>query len=73
MHKHPSLDIVSSDGTELTGKKIVLCISGSVAAYKAIELARLFMRHGADVTCVASRAATNLIKPSYFNGQLETM
>jgi len=64
--KHPSLDIVGSDGTELTGKKIVLCISGSVAAYKAIELARLFMRHGADVICVASRAATNLINPSYF-------
>ncbi|HEV2192657.1 MAG TPA: bifunctional phosphopantothenoylcysteine decarboxylase/phosphopantothenate--cysteine ligase CoaBC [Nitrosopumilaceae archaeon] len=66
MHKHPSLDIVGSGGTELTGKKIVLCISGSVAAYKAIELARLLMRHGADVTCVASKAATNLIKPSYF-------
>jgi phosphopantothenoylcysteine decarboxylase / phosphopantothenate---cysteine ligase len=66
LHKHPSLDIVGSDGTELAGKKIVLCISGSVAAYKSIELARLFMRHGADVTCVASRAATNLIKPSYF-------
>jgi len=66
LSKHPSLDIVSSDGTELTGKKIVLCISGSVAAYKAIELARLFMRHGANVTCVASKAATDLIKPSYF-------
>ncbi|MBI1828578.1 MAG: bifunctional phosphopantothenoylcysteine decarboxylase/phosphopantothenate--cysteine ligase CoaBC [Thaumarchaeota archaeon] len=66
MNKHPSLDIVSSDGTEFAGKKIVLCISGSVAAYKAIELARLLMRHGADVICVASKAATNLIKPSYF-------
>ncbi|OLD32315.1 MAG: phosphopantothenoylcysteine synthase [Thaumarchaeota archaeon 13_1_40CM_2_39_13_2] len=64
--KHPSLDIVGSDGTELAGKKIVLCVSGSVAAYKAIELARLFMRHGADVTCVASKTATDLIKPSYF-------
>ena len=64
--KHPSLDIVSSDGTELSGKKIVLCVSGSVAAYKAIELARLFMRHGADVICVANKAATDLIKPSYF-------
>jgi len=64
--KHPSLDIVGSDGTELAGKKIVLCVSGSVAAYKAIELARLFMRHGADVTSVASKAATDLIKPSYF-------
>jgi phosphopantothenoylcysteine decarboxylase/phosphopantothenate--cysteine ligase len=66
VEKHPSLDIVSSDGTELAGKKIILCISGSVAAYKAIELARLFMRHGADVTCVASKAATDLIQPSYF-------
>jgi len=66
LRKHPSLDIVSSDGTELAGKKIVLCVSGSVAAYKSIELARLFMRHGADVTCVASKAATDLIKPSYF-------
>ena len=66
MSKHPSLDVVSSDGTELAGKKIVLCISGSVAAYKSIELSRLFMRHGANVTCVASKAATNLIKPSYF-------
>ena len=66
MHKHPSLDIVSSDGTELAGKKIVLCVSGSVAAYKAIELSRLLMRHGANVTCVASKAATNLIKPGYF-------
>ena len=64
--KHPSLDIVGSDGIELSGKKIVLCVSGSVAAYKAIELARLFMRHGADVICVASKAATDLIKPSYF-------
>ena len=64
--KHPSLDIVGSDGTELAGKKIVLCVSGSVAAYKAIELARLFMRHGADVTSVASKAATDLIRPSYF-------
>lgn len=64
--KHPSLDIVGTDGTELSGKRIVLCISGSVAAYKAIELARLLMRHGADVICVASKAATYLIKPSYF-------
>jgi len=66
VEKHPSLDIVGSDGTELAGKKIVLCISGSVAAYKSIELARLLMRHGGDVTCVASKAATDLIQPSYF-------
>jgi len=63
---HPSLDIVSSDGVELSGKRIVLCVAGSVAAYKAIELARLLMRHGADVTCVTSNAATKLIQPDYF-------
>jgi len=64
--KHPSLDIVESHGTELAGKRIVLCVSGSVAAYKSIELARLLMRHGADVTCVASDAVTKLIRPDYF-------
>jgi len=63
---HPSLDIVSSYGVELSGKKIVLCVAGSVAAYKAIELARLLMRHGANVTCVASGAVTKLVQPDYF-------
>ncbi|MGY5140298.1 MAG: bifunctional phosphopantothenoylcysteine decarboxylase/phosphopantothenate--cysteine ligase CoaBC [Candidatus Nitrosopumilus sp. Bin_571-38] len=51
---------------ELSGKKIVLCVAGSVAAYKAIELARLLMRHGAYVTCVTSNAVTKLIQPEYF-------
>ncbi len=63
---HPSLDIVNSYGVELSDKKIVLCVAGSVAAYKAIELARLLMRHGADVTCVASNAVTKLVQPDYF-------
>lgn len=63
---HPSLDIVNSHGVELSGKRIVLCVAGSVAAYKAIELARLLMRHGADVRCVTSNAVTKLIQPDYF-------
>ena len=58
MTRHPSLDIVESYGTELTGKKIVLCLAGSVPAYKSIELARLLMRHGANVKCVMSKAST---------------
>ena len=62
---HPSLDIVESHGTELTGKNIVLCVAGSVAAYKSIELARLLMRYGANVKCVMSNASTKLIKPDY--------
>ena len=65
MKRHPSLDIVESYGSELTGKKIVLCVAGSVAAYKSIELARLLMRHGANVKCVMSNASTKLIRPDY--------
>ena len=38
MSRHPSLDIVESYGTELSGKKIVLCVAGSVAAYKSIAV-----------------------------------
>lgn len=59
---HPSKDIVASDGSEFGGKKIVLCITGSVAAYRAVDLARLLMRRGADVHVVmtGSTAATLL-------------
>lgn len=61
---HPSKDITSSDGYELEGKKVVLCITGSVAAYRAIDLARLLMRHGADVHAVMSEAtASTLLHP----------
>lgn len=63
MKKHPSLDIVSTLGTELAGKRIVLCISGSVAAVKSPEIARLLMRHGAEVFPVMSEAAMRIIHP----------
>ena len=63
---HPSFDIIGTYGLELSSKRIILCVAGSVAVYKAIELARLLMRHGANVVCVASNAATKLIKPDYF-------
>jgi phosphopantothenoylcysteine decarboxylase/phosphopantothenate--cysteine ligase len=51
---HPSKDITGSQGEEIAGKNIVLCITGSVAAYRAIDLARLLMRHGASVHSVMS-------------------
>lgn len=61
---HPSKDIAGSKGGELDGKKIVLCITGSVAAYRAIDLARLLMRHGADVHAVMTEStATTLLHP----------
>jgi len=61
---HPSKDIVGSDGSELAGMKIVLCITGSVAAYRAIDLARLLMRRGADVYAVMTEStAATLLHP----------
>src|SRR5690242_6755791 len=61
---HPSKDIAATQGSEFEGKKIILCITGSVAAYRAIDLARILMRHGADVHAVMSEAtASALLHP----------
>ncbi len=48
---------------DLTGKKIVLGITGSISAYKACDIARLFIKSGADVRVVMSEAACEFIAP----------
>jgi phosphopantothenoylcysteine decarboxylase/phosphopantothenate--cysteine ligase len=60
---HPSHDIRGAKGDELEGRKIVLCITGSVAAIKCPELARELMRHGADLRVVMTPEAVRLITP----------
>ncbi|MFX1342628.1 MAG: bifunctional phosphopantothenoylcysteine decarboxylase/phosphopantothenate--cysteine ligase CoaBC [Promethearchaeota archaeon] len=60
---HPSRDIIESLGVELRGKCIVQCITGSVAAVQSPEIARLLMRHGAEVVAVFSEAAHIIIHP----------
>src|SRR5918994_471048 len=62
---HSSKDITGTWGNLLKDKKIVLCVCGSVAAYKAIDFARLLMRHGANVFPVISNSATMLLHPNY--------
>ena len=47
----------------LTGKRILLGITGGIAAYKAAELARLLTRAGADVRVAMTGAATRFITP----------
>jgi phosphopantothenoylcysteine decarboxylase / phosphopantothenate---cysteine ligase len=54
--KHVSKGIIGLESNALTGKKIVLCITASVAAYKAIDLSRLLMRNGAEVYPVMSKS-----------------
>jgi len=54
---------VGAKGNELQGKKIVLCISGSVAAVRCSDVARELMRHGAEVFPVMSQMSQKIIHP----------
>jgi phosphopantothenoylcysteine decarboxylase/phosphopantothenate--cysteine ligase len=47
----------------LTGKRILLGITGGIAAYKAAELVRLLTRAGADVRVAMTEAAARFITP----------
>ena len=60
---HPSMDIIGTLGSELAGRSIALCITGSVAAVRCVDIARLLMRHGAQVIPVMTQAACDLISP----------
>jgi phosphopantothenoylcysteine decarboxylase/phosphopantothenate--cysteine ligase len=58
---HPSKEIIAKLGVELLNKKVVLCITGSIAAYRAVDLARLLMKHGADVFPVMSESSSSTL------------
>ena len=47
----------------LKGKKIVLGVTGSIAAYKAAMLVRLLVKEGAEVQVVMTPAAKEFITP----------
>ncbi|ASZ15160.1 bifunctional phosphopantothenoylcysteine decarboxylase/phosphopantothenate--cysteine ligase CoaBC [Chitinophaga pendula] len=47
----------------LQGKKILLGVSGSIAAYKVATLTRLLVKEGADVKIVMTPSACNFITP----------
>jgi len=47
----------------MQGRKILLGVTGGIAAYKAAELCRLMVKAGADVRVVMSEAACEFITP----------
>ena len=47
----------------LEGKKIVLIITGGIAAYKTASLVRLFMKRGCEVQVIMTPKAHNFITP----------
>jgi phosphopantothenoylcysteine decarboxylase / phosphopantothenate---cysteine ligase len=47
----------------LTGKKIVLGVTGGIAAYKAAELTRALIKEGAQVKVIMTKSAMEFISP----------
>jgi len=47
----------------LSGKHILLGVTGSISAYKAAEICRLLVKEGADVKVVMTTSATEFISP----------
>ena len=52
----------------LAGRTIVLGVTGSIAAYKAVEVASRMVQAGATVRTVMTRAATEFVGPATFRG-----
>lgn len=54
------------DFNPLNGKRILLGVSGSIACYKAADLASKLSQAGAQVTAILTQAATQFITPLTF-------
>ena len=50
----------------MSGRRVLLGVTGSIAAYKAAELVRLFVKAGDDVTVVMTPAACRFVQPLTF-------
>jgi len=49
--------------TTIKGKRILLGVTGGIAVYKAVELARILVRQGVDLRVVMTDAATRFVTP----------
>jgi phosphopantothenoylcysteine decarboxylase/phosphopantothenate--cysteine ligase len=48
---------------DLAGRRVLLIVSGGIAAYKALELIRLLRGRGCGVTCVLTEAGSHFVTP----------
>lgn len=58
---------MAETGNSLAGRKIILGITGSIAAYKAAVLLRLLTKAGADVQVIMTEAAQEFVGPLTFS------
>lgn len=65
--EHTSKSIIGTRSKELIGKRIVLCVTGSVAAIRSPDIARELMRLGADVYVVMTKMAERVVHPDMFH------
>lgn len=56
-------DISASVSETLSGKTIVVGVTGSIAAVRVIDLIRDLIRRGAEVHCTMSHAARQILHP----------
>ena len=54
---------VTVRGTSLEGKRVILAVSGGIAATESIKVARELRRHGAEIFPMMSRSAEKVISP----------
>lgn len=52
----------------IKNKNLVLCVSGSIAAYKSIYLSSLLVKEGANVQVILTESAKNFVGESSFSG-----
>ncbi|MFQ5763170.1 MAG: flavoprotein, partial [Candidatus Bathyarchaeia archaeon] len=57
-------ELHAKKGSELAGKRIILCVTGSIAALRAPEIAHELIRHSATVVAVMSPDARKIIHPN---------
>jgi phosphopantothenoylcysteine decarboxylase/phosphopantothenate--cysteine ligase len=57
---------VDGGGPALSGRRVVLCVGGGIAAYKAAVLARLLVADGADVHVLMTASGARFVGPDTF-------
>lgn len=63
MPMHPANELLETKSKRLSGKKIVLGVTGSIAAVETVKLTHELVRHGATVYPVLTKAACEIISP----------
>src|SRR5205809_1002815 len=62
----PHIGIETSPMNPIQGKRILLGVTGSIACYKAADLASKLAQAGAQVDTILTKAATQFITPLTF-------